>query len=163
MCAWSSSCPLSLPPPPPWCAPLPGPTLVSHVASTYYLTSQSTLSYKMIFFNPSRDWNSHGPQVKTEVSPLYPGRPLCLQFFKLIITPPLFNISNTTQCHICYHILYVIQLLVYYMFLLYEWSLCSREINTLLYLLYFIPPYLLGNPPLAWCVPVHLGPRLLIN
>jgi hypothetical protein len=28
-------------------------------------------------------------------------------------------------------------LLVYYMFLLYEWSLCSREINTLLYF-YFL-------------------------
>ncbi len=26
-----------------------------------------------------------------------------------------------------------------------------------------IPFYLLGNPPLAWCDPVHLGPRLLVN
>ncbi len=27
----------------------------------------------------------------------------------------------------------------------------------------FIPLYLLGNPPLAWCNPVHLSPRLLVN
>ncbi len=27
----------------------------------------------------------------------------------------------------------------------------------------FIPSYLLGIPPFAWCDPVHLGPRLLVN
>jgi hypothetical protein len=140
MCAWSPSCPLSPPPLPSVVCPPAWPLLSSPtLPAPIILPHNQPYHTKMIFFNPSGDWNLHGPRVKTEVSPLYPGRPLCLQFFKLIITPPLYNISNTTQCHICYHILYVIQLLVYYMFLLYEWSLCSREINTLLYftLLYF--------------------------
>jgi hypothetical protein len=26
-----------------------------------------------------------------------------------------------------------------------------------------IPFYLLGIPPFAWCDPVHLGPRLLVD
>jgi hypothetical protein len=59
------------PPPPCGVPPCLTPPLVSHVASTYYLTSQSTLSYKKSFFLTPPETGTHmGPGENRGFTPL---------------------------------------------------------------------------------------------